>query len=96
MLAARRNDKVKGRTEILIVSISTRNGFNQFGAPDGNKWATNSFLLFITLDVIDVNHKGKPKISVKIKWEVIENEYAISPIRFRAIIIINNDVVVIE
>jgi len=37
MLAASRNERVKGRTIILVVSISTRNGFNQSGAPSGRK-----------------------------------------------------------
>lgn len=37
MFAASRNDKVSGRTVILVVSIRTRNGFNQSGAPSGRK-----------------------------------------------------------
>jgi len=37
MLAASRNDSVAGRTIILVVSISTRNGFSQSGAPSGRK-----------------------------------------------------------
>ncbi len=40
MLAANRKARVKGRTVMLIVSIITRNGFNQFGAPDGSRCAT--------------------------------------------------------
>lgn len=41
MLAASRNDKVNGRTRILVVSISTRNGFSHKGAPSGRKCETN-------------------------------------------------------
>ena len=41
ILAASRNDKVINRTEILIVSVKTKKGFSQSGAPDGRKWATN-------------------------------------------------------
>lgn len=37
ILAAKRNDRVRGRTVILVVSIITRNGFNQSGAPSGRK-----------------------------------------------------------
>jgi len=37
MLAASRNDSVIGRTMILVVSIITRNGFSQSGAPSGRK-----------------------------------------------------------
>ena len=38
ILAASRKAKVRGRTSILIVSISTRKGLSQSGAPAGNKW----------------------------------------------------------
>jgi hypothetical protein len=37
ILAANRNDRVIGRTMILVLSIKTRNGFNQSGAPSGRK-----------------------------------------------------------
>jgi hypothetical protein len=37
MLAANRNDRVRGRTRTLVVSIRTRKGFNQSGAPSGKK-----------------------------------------------------------
>lgn len=41
ILAASRNDKVKNRTEILIVSITTKKGFSQWGAPPGKRLATH-------------------------------------------------------
>jgi len=41
MFAARRKERVIGRTVILVVSINTKNGFNQSGAPSGRKWAIN-------------------------------------------------------
>ena len=37
ILAANRNDSVMGRTIILVVSISTKNGLSQSGAPSGRK-----------------------------------------------------------
>jgi len=37
ILAARRNDKVIGRTVTLVVSIRTRKGLSQSGAPSGRK-----------------------------------------------------------
>ena len=43
MFAASRKDKVIKRTEILIVSIITRKGLSQSGAPLGNKPAANDF-----------------------------------------------------
>lgn len=39
MLAASRKDKVINRTEILKVSVITRNGFSHSGAPLGSRWA---------------------------------------------------------
>jgi hypothetical protein len=43
MFAANRNDSVRGRTVILVVSIRMRNGFSHAGAPSGRKCATNAF-----------------------------------------------------
>jgi hypothetical protein len=37
MFAASRKDSVSGRTKTLVVSIRTKNGFNQSGAPSGRK-----------------------------------------------------------
>jgi hypothetical protein len=37
MFAASRKDRVIGRTRILVVSISTKNGFSHSGAPSGRK-----------------------------------------------------------
>ena len=39
MLAASRKDSVIGRRRMLRVSIRTRNGFNQAGAPPGRRFA---------------------------------------------------------
>lgn len=67
ILAASRNDKVNGRTITLTDSIMTRNGFNQSGAPSGRKWAIDSFLLNMKLEIIRLSHKGKPNEKVIIK-----------------------------
>lgn len=39
IFAANRKDNVSGRTKVLSVSIITRNGFNQSGAPPGSRLA---------------------------------------------------------
>lgn len=67
MLAASRNDKVSGRTVILVDSISTRNGFSQSGAPSGRKWAINIFGNLVRLDKIIDIHSGSPRDRVKIR-----------------------------
>jgi len=67
MFAASRNDRVIGRTVTLVVSISTRNGLSQSGAPSGRKWAIDFIIELVNLDIIIDNHRGSPKIRVKIK-----------------------------
>lgn len=68
MLAASRNDKVAGRTEILIVSARTRNGFSQSGAPSGRSAAVNDFKFFVIDLMIIANHIGRPNDSVNSRW----------------------------
>ena len=68
ILAANRNESVIGRTKILVVSINTRKGFNQSGAPSGRKWAVEA-LKFMKIDeIIRLSHKGNPILRVIIKW----------------------------
>lgn len=81
MLAASRNDRVRGRTTILVVSINTRNGFNQSGAPSGRRWAIVFLGLYTALDKINLSHIGNPRDRVKIKCLEVLNEYGIIPIR---------------
>ena len=40
-----------GRTVTLVVSISTRNGLSQSGAPSGRKWATDFLIDLANLDI---------------------------------------------
>lgn len=60
-----------GRTEILIVSINTKKGFNHLGAPPGSKEAAQVEGLVKIPDRIKENHKGNPITSVKERWLVI-------------------------
>jgi hypothetical protein len=94
ILAANRNDNVIGRTVTLVVSINTKNGFNQSGAPSGRKWAIDFLIDLANLDMIIDNHKGRPKINVKIRWLEVLKKYGISPIKLIKIIVKNNVVTV--
>lgn len=67
MFAANRNDRVIGRTKILVVSIITKKGFNHSGAPSGRKWAVDFFGAKLKLDINILIHIGKPIHSVIIK-----------------------------
>ena len=44
ILAASRKERVNGRTVILMVSIITRNGFSQSGAPLGKSLAIHDLV----------------------------------------------------
>ncbi len=81
MFAASRKDRVNGRTATLVVSINTRNGFNQSGAPSGRKCAIVFLGLSMSLDMINLNHTGNPIVSVNIRCLDVLNVYGISPIR---------------
>jgi hypothetical protein len=68
ILAANRNDRVIGRTRILVISIRIKKGFNQSGAPSGRRWAIDFFGACCHLDKINLSHIGSPKDKVKIRW----------------------------
>lgn len=67
MLAARRNERVINRTEILNVSVTTRNGFSHSGAPLGRRWATKDFGAWERALMIKLNQRGSPRDRVRIK-----------------------------
>ena len=96
MFAANRNDSVIGRTIILVVSISTRNGFSHSGAPSGRKWAVDFFIEYENDEINILIQSGRPIESVKIKWLDDDKEYGIIPIRLIKISKINNEEIVID
>ena len=67
MFAARRNLRVMGRTEILVVSMITRKGFSQAGAPPGRREAAHDEGLAINPDRMRDSHSGSPITSVNDK-----------------------------
>jgi hypothetical protein len=92
MFAASRNDSVIGRTVTLIVSIITRNGFSQSGAPSGRKCAIDFLGLKSNDEIIILSHIGNPIDRVKIKCLEDDSEYGIIPIRFVIMMIMNSAV----
>lgn len=96
MFAARRNDRVIGRTIIDDDSISTKNGLSQSGAPSGSKWAIVFLGDFDALDKINISHMGSPILSVNSKWLVILNVYGNSPIIFIVTIIKKIDGIIVS
>ena len=61
MLAARRKERVIGRTRILTDSMITKAGASQEGAPEGRNLAVNSLGELIKEDMIKANQSGIPK-----------------------------------
>lgn len=70
MLAAKRKDRVTGRTETLVDSIRTRKGFNQVGAPEGRRWARSSAGAAVVADMIRLNQRTRPNDRVRSRWLV--------------------------
>lgn len=57
-----------------MVSIKTKKGFSQSGAPSGRKWAINILGYFDRLDRIILIHRGSPRERVKIRCLDVLNE----------------------
>ena len=73
------------RTEILIVSIITRNGFSQSGAPAGKSPAVNDLGAWRAPLKIIPSQIGKPNDKVRIRWPENLNTYGNKPIKLRKI-----------
>lgn len=71
ILAVNRTAKVPGRIIFLIVSIQTIKGINTDGVPWGTKWANMCWVLLIQPKIMNLNHKGKANVNVKVKWLVL-------------------------
>jgi hypothetical protein len=63
-----------------MVSINVNKGFSHNGAPAGSSEAENVCILYISLDMINLSHKGNAKVSVKIKCLEMLKLYGIKPI----------------
>jgi len=64
IFAARRNDRVIGRTIILTVSIITNGGHNHEGVLAGRRWAIVDLGAFIMAEITSIIHKGTPRDNV--------------------------------
>ena len=70
---------------MLVDSITTRNGFNQFGAPPGKIEAMNFIGLNIIDDIINLSQRVRPYDRVRMRWLVRLKTYGVRPSRFRRI-----------
>ena len=74
---------MKGRTRILIISTKTKKGFNHPGAPAGKSPAKKDLGDHTTPDIIRLNQKGSPNLSVSTRCLVVLNTYGTKPIKFK-------------
>lgn len=65
-----------------MVSIITKNGFSHLGAPAGRRPAAVLVGAEMILEIININHNGNPKESVRIKWLVALKTYGNKPNKF--------------
>lgn len=96
MFATRRTDRVIGRTEILTVSIKTRNGLNAFGAPDGSRLAASVSGFFIMPDKINDAQNGRAKENATARCLVELKTYGSRPVRLLIIRKMNNDTTTLQ
>lgn len=75
----------------LEVSMRTKNGFSQSGAPSGRKWAIEAIGEEENEDKIILIHSGRPHVKVKMRWLEILKKYGIRPIRFIIIMVVNRE-----
>lgn len=81
IFAARRKDKVIGRTEILEDSMRTRNGFSQEGAPPGSRAAINLIGEERREEMIRLSQRVRPNEKVKTRWLDELKVYGINPVK---------------
>lgn len=68
IFAARRTERVIGRIIFLVVSINTIKEERGIGVLFGTRCENILFVLLIHPKIIVVNHRGKARERVKVKW----------------------------
>lgn len=71
ILAARRNERVIDRTDTLVDSTRTKNGFSHEGAPPGRSIAMNFMGKERIEDKMRLSHRVHPNEKVNRRWLVI-------------------------
>ncbi len=64
MLAAKRNDRVNGREDVLVVSTKDKNGLSHWGVPWGTSLASVAEASNFSEDRMYVNQRGSPNLAV--------------------------------
>jgi len=70
---------VPGRIRLLIVSVITINGINMVGVSWGTRCSHIWLVFLIHLNNINLTHKGRARVSVRVKCLVLVKIYGNSP-----------------
>ena len=92
MFAVKRTASVPGRIRFLIVSIITINCINMVGVPWGTRCSNIWLVFLIHPNSINLTHKGKARVNVRIRCLVLVKMYGNSPKKLFIRIIRNRDV----
>lgn len=85
MLAERRTLSVRGRTRILVDSISVRGGDSHEGVLLGRRLAMEIRGLVEMLEIMRRSHRGRPMETVNMRWEVRGRRVGVIPRKLRGI-----------
>lgn len=64
MFAARRKERVEGRTVTLVVSTEAKKGLKNIGTPRGIRWARYCSGWKLKAEQTTANHAVRPKVKV--------------------------------
>jgi len=92
MFAVKRTASVPGRIRFLIVSIITINGINMVGVPWGTRCSNMWLVFLIHPNNMNLIHKGKARVSVRIRCLVLVKMYGNNPKKLFIRIMRNRDV----
>ena len=92
IFAIKRTASVPGRIRLLIVSIITINGINMVGVSWGTRCSNMWLVFLIHPNNINLTHKGKARVSVRILCLVLVKIYGNNPKKLFIRIIRTRDV----
>jgi len=92
MFAVKRTASVPGRIRFLIVSIITINDINMVGVPWGTRCSNMWLVFLIHPNSMNLTHRGKARVSVRIRCLVLVKMYGNSPKKLFIRIMRNRDV----
>lgn len=91
IFAVSRTASVPGRMTFLMVSMITINGINIDGVPCGTRCSNMWLVFLIHPNSINLNHIGRARVRVRVRWLVLVKMYGNSPRKLFVRIIKNRE-----